>query len=273
MSNTLPTLEEFGKRLPIGHVDESGARHGTFELRDWDWELEEKIGASIEASEGSDATFGQYISSIMAEVVKSVGTIDFDSLKHVQRLGTISRMYYPDVLYMYVWARIDGLGHALKLKPFKCKNPKCKKQIDFVGDLRQIEVQAVDPKDLEKTVQLEHGVTYADKVRKSATVSTLRWSFFEDQGFAAAMSNPAKMYLLTLQGGVVEVEGAPKPAHLTREHLKTMRRPDILKLFREINDVGGGPVMEIEGECPHCNGRFEETIDWTYADFFGRSVP
>jgi|GEM_PF-6584803 len=270
MSNALPTLADFGKRLPIGYVDEAGVRHDKFELRDWDWDLEERIGAALEGAEGADAPFGRYISGIMSEAVKSVGTIDLDALKPAQRLGLLSRMYYSDMLYMYVWVRIEGLGHSLKLEPFKCK--KCKRMIDFVGDLRQMEVQAVEG-DPTKEIVLEHGLTYADKPRKKVKVATLRWSFFEAPEFEQAMRNPATMYLLTLQGGVVEVDGAPKPAYLTREHVKTMKRPEIVRLVREINNIGGGPVMSIEGACPHCKTGFEESIDWSYADFFGRSVP
>ena len=261
-------LAEHGKRLPIGYVDEAGEAHRTFALREWDWDLEERIGEELEST---DVGAMQHVTQVVACATKAIGKVDFAKLNHIQRLGLISRMYYSDVLMIYVWIRIESLGHALRLETFTCE--RCRKPIDFVGDLRELDVKEIDVKHISRTVTLEKGVKYAGDVRKKLRVEPLRWAFFESSDFAAAMGNQAKFKLLAMQHGVAEVEGAPTPACVTREHVKTMSPREVMRVVREIDQCGGGVVMAIEGECPHCKAAFEKEIDWRYGDFFGRSVP
>lgn len=261
------TLSEFGKRLPIGYRDPNGEIQRNFALREWDWDLEESIGDQLETAEISGMG---HVTHVVACGLKTLGSIDFDKLETIQRLAAISNMYYSDVLMVYVWIRIEGMGPQLRLESFKCE--KCKKLIDFAGDLRGLEVHEIDPKSVTRTVALEHGVRYADQIRNKVNIEPIRWSFFESDDFVSAMTNQAKFKRLALQNGVVEVEGVPGPAHLTRSHLKSMKPREIVKIVREIDAAGGGVVMEIEDVCPHCKAPFSHTIDWRYGDFFGRSV-
>jgi len=264
----MPTLAEFGKRLPIGMRDEKGELQLKFALREWDWDLEEKIGESIENSDGNAM---HHVTHVVAAVTKAIGGVDFDKLNDVQRRGLISRMYYSDVIMLYIWARIEGMGPNLKLETFNCH--KCKKPIDFVGDLRHLEVMECDPKNLSRTVSLENGVKYANECRKKVIVEPLTWSFFESDDFVAAIQNPAKLKLLTMQHGVREVEGAPRPAYITREHARTMKVRDVIKIVKEVDQCGGGAVMEIEVACQHCKAKVEKELEWwRYGDFFGQSV-
>lgn len=265
----LPTLKEFGKRLPIGYREpNSGEILKPFSLRPWDWDLEEQIGEALENSD--DAGMG-HVSHVVAASIEAIGNIKFDKLNELQRRTLISSLYYSDVVHMYVWIRVEAMGQELKLETFNCD--KCKKSIEFVGDLRELDVEEVDRKAISRTVTLEHGIQYANERRKKVIVEPVRWSFFESNEFVATMFNPAKFKRLIVQQGVVELEGAPKPAHLTTAHLKSMKSNEILKLVREINEAGGGPIMAIEGNCPQCRKPFQNEIDWRYGDFFGRSVP
>ena len=76
----------------------------------------------------------------------------------------------------------------------------------------------------------------------------------------------------TLQHGIVAIEGAPEgPIYLTSKHLKTMKPAEVRRLVSDIDQLNGGPVMEIEGQCPGCKKKFKEAINWSHGDFFGIS--
>lgn len=264
----LPSISELGKRLPIGFVDESGALHRDFSIRQWNWELEERLG---DVTSDADTNVMRYVSHVVAESLETLGTVDLGKLNPLQRLSIVSRMYYSDVLFIYVWIRIEAFGRQLRIEPFPCE--RCHKSIEnFVGDLHTLEVKEVATDALSRTVELEHGVRYADQIRKTLKVEPLRWAFFESGDFTTAIRNAAKLKLMTIQHGVAEVVGMPRPATLTREHVKTMHPREILQLVREIDQCGGGLVMGIGGACPYCHNEYQHVIDWRFSSFFGSSV-
>lgn len=258
------TLSEFGKRLPIGY-EASGKLHRDFTLRDCDWDLEERIGEDLEAE---PADIAAHVSIVVSNSLKSVGDVDFDKMSPELRRNAVSSMYMDDVFSVYLWTRIDLMGPQLKLNDLKCGG--CRKDIDFVGDLRDVEVYDSRGEVPQKTVELEGGITYAGELRSSLVVRPVRWSFFESGGITL---NPAKQKLLAIQHGVVEVVGAPKPAMMTRDHVRAMKPRDVKRVVNEINECGGGAVLQIEGKCPECSKGFRHDIDWRYGDFFGPSVP
>lgn len=261
-----PTLDEVGKVLPIGYADSRGGLHKDFETRTWDYELEELLGEVMEHN--PEMPMGQYISEVVCAAVARIGTIDFDKLKRSARRLLIHSMYYADVLWMYIHVRVAAYGKELRLDKFKCE--KCKKPIDFVGDLGSLEVKVLkDPPS--RVMELEHGLEYAGKRRNSIRLGGLRWAFMETEDGSILM-NPAKFKLATLQHAVTWVEGLPEgmPVVIERETLRSMTMKEINGLVAAIDEINGGAVMQISGT-HDCGHPFSRPIDWSYGDFFGRS--
>lgn len=256
----LPTLVEVGKTLPIAGVD--------FALREWDWSFEEELGDVLEKR--PNLNVGEYISEVVCRALTRVGDIDFDKVKHAQKRSLLRDMHFADVLYMYVWVRVDGLGKELKLEPFKCES--CGDLVNYVGDLSTIEVKCHGSGPATKTIELQHGLKYVGEIRKSVKVGPIKWAFMEDKDVARKFRNPAKFKASTIQHGVFEIDGVPPPIMFTPDVLRSMSTKEITKLVREIDQCDGGAVMEISGNC-ECGKEFLHPIDWTYNDFFGRSVP
>lgn len=265
----LPTLTERGKVLPIGFVDQGGVKHRDFELADWTWEIEEKLGQLAE--DEPELPINQFVSEVIGHGLKRIGTVDLTKAKRSQRRLLVRSLYFSDALYAYVWIRIHALGHGLKLERFQC--PSCRRWIEnYVGDLRTLEVKAFEevPR---RTVKLEHGVTYAGKRLHTFHVGPLRWAFLEDAD-NATLSNPAKFRLATLQRAVVGLDGAPEgPVHLTSEHLRTMIPREVNALVADVDQCNGGVVMQVVDACPNCREEFRRDLNWGYSSFFATSSP
>lgn len=267
-----PTLGEFGKVLPVGYRDQDGDLHREFSLLDWDWDLEEELGDLAEKEK--DMPMGVYISEIVGRGLEKLGVIDFTRLKRSQRRMVISQLYFGDALYIYIWIRIKALGHVLKLGDFTCGSGGCAHVIrGYAGDLRSLEVLAPETKDGEVPTRLVSvpEFSYAGAVRTQVEVGPLRWSFMETDD-VGVLTNPAKFRVATLRNGIVGVPGAPEaPVHLTRDHLQALGVGAVNDLVDAIDEVGGGAVMQVGGQCPRCKGAYLREIDWSYERFFGRS--
>lgn len=261
----LPTLEGFGKKLPIGFEDARGQTHRDFELVPWDFALEEELGEVVEKH--PEMSMGQYISEVVGRGLARLGGIDVTKLKRSERRLLVYRMFFADVLALYVWIRIGALGRELRLGEFDCRG--CGKAIDYVGDLLSLEVKEV-ARDAVEEVEVEF--EYGGKRRRSISVGPLRWAFMEVDD-PSVLSNPAKMKLHTIANSVAGVEGVEPgvPVVVTRDVLRTMKPRDINRVVAAVDRVSGGVVMQVEGVCPRCKRGFAEGVDWSYEDFFGRS--
>ncbi len=264
----LPTLDEVGRRLPIGYRDATGKTHREFELVDWDWDVEEELGELAERNQ--DMPMGVYLSEVVGRGLASLGELDFTKLKRSQRRLVVSQLYHADVIYVYVWLRIAALGRHLRFERFECES--CGFGHDnFAGDLRSLEVK-VHEGEGPPTVEVELKFRYGKEEVRRVTVGPLKWSFMETSD-VTVLTNPAKFRLATLRSGVVAVEGLENgaPVALTREHARGMGPASVNRLVAAIDEAGGGAVMECGGRCAKCGARFRRAIDWTYDNFFGRS--
>lgn len=268
---SLPTIADVGNSLPLGYRDATGAVHREFELIDWSWEVEEELGDLAEKNQ--DMPMGVYISELVGRGLSRLGELDFSKLKRSQRRLVVSQLFHADVLYVYVCLRIAALGKMFKFEKFKCE--KCgHEHIGFAGDLSTLEVKSVpDGEGIPtKEVELDETFKYAQKDIKIVHVGPLKWAFMETSDIST-LTNSAKYRLATIRSGVVAVEGLDNgaPVILTREHARAIGPAGVNRIVAAIDDVGGGAVMEISGECAKCNSKFRQSIDWTYENFFGRS--
>lgn len=265
----LPTLAEVGRRLPIGYVDAAGARHREFDLVPWDWDLEDRLGEL--AADEPDMRMPAYVAEVLGAGLARLGALEFPKLSRAERRLLIRSMHVPDVFFAYVWVRVGALGRVVVFRDFQCS--VCRKSVpEFRGDLGTLEVKASEevPR---RVVKLAHGVEFAGKRLTTFTLQPLRWAHVESQG-EREMRNAARSKLAMIQQGVAGLEGAPEgPVYLTETHLRTMEMVEVNRLVREIDDLGGGLVMEFSGRCPHGAHDFRRGIDWGFGDFFQNSSP
>lgn len=269
-SGGLPTIADVGNVLPIGYRDATGKIHRDFELVTWDWEIEEELGDLAEQNQGM--TMGTYISEVVGRGLVRLGELDFTKLKRSQRRLVVSQLYYADVIYVYVCLRIVALGKNFRFDEFKCDS--CGFEYEgFAGDLSTLEVKVVDGDEIPtKSVELGRPFRYAGIDAAALVVGPLKWAFMETAD-VSTLTNSAKFRVATLRSGVIGVEGVDNgaPVVLTREHVKQLGPKTVNRLVAEIDEIGGGAVMEIAGKCPKCPAKVRRAIDWTYDNFFGRS--
>jgi len=263
----LSTLTAVGKRLPLGYTDQTGQKHLDFDLTDWTYELEERLGEL--AAENQSMPLNIYVSEVIGHGLSRIGTLDVSKMKRSERRLLVRSLYFSDALAVYVWIRMGALGPGLALKEFPCS--ACQKTIrGYTGDLRTLEVKVFDEVP-SKVIKLETGVQYAGKRLTEFTVGPVRWAFMETED-STVLTNPAKFKLVTMQQGVTALKGAPEgPVYLTAEHLRSMPPREINRVVREIDQCGGGVVMEIRDACPMCRREFRQAINWSYDDFFAPS--
>jgi len=262
-----PTIREVGKTLPIGMIDAQGNRHRDFELVRWDAELEEHLGEIMERE--SEMNLFAYTSEVIGASLSRLGSIDVRKLKRSERRLLVRRMYLADVLFIYLWIRIEGLGNQFRISEFTCSS--CGKKIqNFTADLNSIEVKVLADIPKRKVI-LDGGVNFANGVRKVAHVGPVFWSFLED---LSSMGNAWKVKMASINNALISLDGVEGPAHLTPAHFRSMSPRDVNKLVAEIDECGGGPVMElsdVHGGDGGCGRRFTYAIPWTYDRFFAPS--
>lgn len=276
----LPTVAEVGNRLPIGFVDANGKRHREFELRKWDWTLEEEVAELLE-KEADDLSYGAMLSEVISRSIARLGNLDVVKMKRSEKRLLMYRLYHADAMYLYLRARMDALGKTIKLEDFPC--PICEVKIqNWVGDLATVEVKelAEIPREI---VEVPGGFTYSGKKLTKMTISPLRWAFMETDE-SNVLTNFIKMKLATLQNTIVDLPELPRlenpvtkaldvapPIYFTMEHLKSMSLSASRYLLEQVDLISGGPRFQIEGRCKSCSKRFFHDIDWRYEHFFGRS--
>lgn len=270
----LPRLGEVGKVLPIGFTDQVGTTHREFELREWTWDVEEELGDRVQKLGGDQIGMGEYVSLIVILLVERVGGIAFARLDEPQRRMVLRQMYMSDVVYMYIWSRLESIGHEMPFDHVVC--PRCRAVQGtgdpprYVADLRTLEVKVSEGPET-RLVKLTKGIRYAGEVRSTVLVQPLPWGLMEDMT-PDTQQNAAKFIMKSLSHGIREIPGAPPgPVVLSREHMMSTCKLDRARIMNAISEVGGGAVMEVRDNCRTCGFEFSEDLDWSHNNFFAIS--
>lgn len=282
MSETekLPTLGELGQRLPIGYVDDGGKRHVDFTLVQWDWAMEEKIGALAERN--PNQKLGAFTTELMAHAIATVGPLKFQDMDPKARVAVLKNMFFADVLTMFIWTRVGALGPEIQVPAIQCTS--CQYEFDhknpFVGDIRGCEIKVMD--NVPTMIHtVKSGFQYQGKQWTKIAIGPLKWEFWHeiDEG---TLANKAKYAKTTVKAGVIglakdtgerlkDPQGNLIPFAYSDDLVRSLGVPETTRLVRAISDINGGPVMSIDGTCPKCSAPFDTIINWTYPSFFGSS--
>jgi hypothetical protein len=262
-----PTLGEWGKQLPIGIEQEDGTFLRSFDMKPLDWPKEREINRHWGASRGN-LTLSNYIGTILACTVTSIGNQDITKFKIPKRLLIFNSMYQGDVFYMYAYLRILSLGNEMKLGQIRCS--MCGHQFPYTADLSTLETVVINkPEDLLHQITLKDGFEMGGDHKTKLVVKPPLWNMMGDS--LPKNLNSADMFLSMLTHSVVSIEGLPDGAILTEKELSQFTKMDIEICEDVLEDVLAGPRWEIEGTCPKCDETFYDLVDWTYDNFFAIS--
>jgi len=271
----LPTLNEYGQRLPIGLVDESTNPHTLkkeFELKKFDWQTERaasKTWKRVMRREGT--TFLDEIIVKLSHTLKSLGGTSLEKHNIDKKMQILYEMFPGDVFYMYVWLRVESLGNEFALTKVKC--PACGHIIqEFPVDLSTIEINTRDNiDDIYHEITLRDGFEAMGETRKKITMrpSTFRAMVQGD------VEDDAEFFANVFKGSVIAIEGMPPDTTLTDADIEQMSPRDRALVRGEVDFMSGGPRWDVVINCPNekCKVQFDHLIDWRFSNFFRLSSP
>lgn len=267
-------LKELGARMPIGILHE-GVLRKDFELREFYSPLEKALG-KWKVARAADPN-STHLTKLLALLLTKLGgepfshSPDDDEADAAKEMYRISQCYMADVIYMYIFARVQELGHDLKYPIVH----GCGYVGDAEYDLRELEVVCCDdPAELLRPVDLVHGVKYNGKRWKKAHVQPMKWFRMESEEAESAQADMTLMKLHLIENSVlIETKVKDQIVHLEPDPLalSTIRKIDTAMLGRGVTDLNLGARLVSEGKCPKCKEDFFQPMDWTYDNFFDES--
>lgn len=271
----LPTLREWGKRFPLGIIEEvkGGEKrlNKSFDTIDRiDWDVERAISDAwhglIRANK--DTSPFEYIIVVLTQTVTSIAGSDFAKIPFKRQMHILREMFGGDIFYLYAWVRIATIGEKITFEGLDC--PFCGKTLPpITADLNTLGVATRDSvEDLYRDVELYNGFTMLGAVRKKLKIVAPPFT-----SIANFIANDSLAFAERLKRAVVSIDGVPDGVVIGDPEVRQLLKPDMDLLAKEIDLVSGGPNWAIEIKCPYeaCGREFDYVISTLYADFFARS--
>lgn len=265
------TLGELGANLPIVRrmADGKPIEARNFSFLEWDMATEEKI-ADIKKNAKSA---GQFVNAMFGLMLDQFCGQDFQSKSKEDKLITINQLEFSNVMYLYIYLRVEELGDEMRLD-VAC--PHCSKlNKDYRCSLNSLDVDVKDPDHEHKKVyDLRKPIELNGKMVTALEIDVAKWSFMESAEPEIA-ENEAKMKALLFRSSIVgafEGEGKRFEGFVDQESIvKKIKKVDIEKLALTIAENNCGPKMVISGDCVHCKKEWFKPLNWSYDYFFDSS--
>jgi len=270
----LTTIKELGMKLPIGNFNaDKNQLSKDFELRPYKAWVDRNINLWQEEHEDEHIAklVVKYISLVLARIgQESFGlTAERDSTPEQEM--RVSKLYYADVVYMYIMSRIKAVGPEMDM-PYVCG--RCGKTGIATADLWSLEVRVLDsPKQLERWLTLQSGAELRDGT--IAKKLKLRPIAYRAQLMSGASQSAARAGYNEFREAVCGVDTKTGHYTLTDDELDNFDKIDMLALDRQAAVSSAGPDLRTHLTCPHskCGAPIREAFDWTFNTFFDSSVP
>jgi Zn finger protein HypA/HybF involved in hydrogenase expression len=268
---TLITMEEYGRRLPIGvlkKVEGQETLLKDFSVEKVNFPMEREISNFWNSyARKRDVSPIDYIAVVVAHAFTSLAGQQLGKFETHKKLNIVHNLFLGDVFYIYAWLRYETLGRDITLNAVNCNS--CNKPVENVTiDLGTLEINNVElVEDVYSEFELRDGFEFMNKLCKKLIIKppTFR-SIVGVPDF-----NTAESMAALAQTSIYKVEDFDPGLMLTDNELKQLGRYDMNILEEEMNYITAGPNWTIQTECPHCNSSVFQVIDWRYVDFFGRS--
>lgn len=255
------TFEDWGKRLPIGVLADGGLHRG-FEFRRFTMKEERALEALRKKRRRT--SMGEFVAGVLSHMLTQLGPYDFAGLKESERRLLVHQMWLPDVMYAYVWLRIDALGEMVK---FRLQCPTCAHKYVFPADLHRTDVTiAENMAALVYTHSLRDGLETADGLVHDLILQPPRWSAY---AALKADSNVGDAKLRTMMSAIRQIGDGKFPATLSI--VESLTKFDLEHLQKVIDDRTPGPDLDLETECSGCGSLNHAAMDWTWDFFFTAS--
>lgn len=252
---------EWGDKLPIGIVK------GDELVRDFDFKLwtmvqEKAIGKKRQ----DEMTQSQFVSVVMAEMATTLASESLVNKPDPHKLLAFNRMYMNDVMYMYIRLRVKALGSKLPMDVM-CGN--CRGTFQFDADLDTLEVVVKESvEELTRPVELEDGIMFQGKLRKSLIIRPSLWEAMENLTLNQAQ-NPGDMAGHLFASAIMTIKGVNQnPLAFADDSFDSMSKRDINFLMQQIDENNAGPKMIVEGQCIRCRSKFRNVLRWEFDNFF-----
>jgi hypothetical protein len=250
-------LKDWGMQLPIGMP---GMGDRSFSFRRYMLDEEVKIA---EFKQSKQVTLGRYVAQILAHMLTSLGGQDYSKMEASAKVAALLKMYAADVLYMYYWLRIEGMGEFMDWD-MQCS--RCESSFVFESDFNTMEVQVVEEgMDLVWDYETKRGFQLGDKLFKVLTMHSPYWAIYDSAEFKGEINN-ALATAAVIRSSIVAADG--EPVGIVDATLrKGMHKYDYEHLGKFMDKRMGGPQMTLELDCPDCKRKINEIVPWMHPDF------
>jgi hypothetical protein len=264
----LTTLGKMGRQLPIGLLSPDGrVLSKSFTMKPFTFEEELAVG---EMREQARLSTGEFIVKLLALMTEEVGGTRIADLKDdAARELFFHGMFMADVLYMYVWLRIEAMSNVMSML-ITCPGSRCagKPPFEFHGDLNGIDVrEAKTPAELEHTCKLRVGIRMNERVATELRVMPPKWSAL----YGRDLNNKALVNLAMFTGSVIGIAGEEGQVAIPETCFRKMTKMDAETLSTFISKATPGPQMILGLTCPRCKMEWVKPLDWGYDSFFAAS--
>lgn len=269
----IKTLKDLGPNLPIHtKIKNQFVKDRSFSFLEWDMKLEEDLSKL----ESKCKNIGVFINKMLCKLLDNFCGVDFQSLPEHEKTLMINQLEYTNVMYMYIFLRVEELGEELKVN-LQC--PMCKKEIkDYICDLNTLDITCKDEDHkrqheftLKKPIYYKHNEI--SKMITGFNVDITKWDTLEGMDIGKNFNNTMlkkRMFYSAItdcldSSGVIE-DFVDKKTIIDR-----LKKVDIERLLTLITENNAGPSMLTSIECPHCGTDSEKILEWRYEIFFGSS--
>jgi hypothetical protein len=279
------TIGEQGPKLPIGTL-QGNQLVKDFQLRPYKSRIDRALGDWLEANQSKyssapvleAAKVAKFCSLICAQLGSRAMALTTDGDSPPEAEVGMYSAWYADVMYLYVFARIQALGPQLEVN-FVC--PACNQPAKGIYDLNTMEVDVIDDAaDLSSWAQLQRPIR--DRNGKKVSKLKLRpitWATMLKPGvFSGVMDQITQAGLEDCICGTDATEGE---SMLTQGEIDDLERIDIVGLNHQTQNLAAGLELKTSVTCPHvdtttekpCGYTDEDAMNWTFDYFFGSSLP
>lgn len=258
------TLAESSGVLPVGILH--GAEFDrTLISKEWRLKEEKELGLALEKVEAS--RMGQYVSTVLSVLCVQVGNHEFSKMKDPEKRAIVNQMWIPDVLYTYLWLRVQTMGQFL---PMEIQCAHCGNKASLNADLNTVEISTVSSmEDVYWRYDLEFPIRLRGKDVTAFIMGPCRWNAIDVLG--NRVRNMGAMKEALIKGSIHWFVGLDDFFPIGVSELDELKKKEIESITDKIDFNSLGPDMSLDEECETCGKHFRTSLDWRNRSFFGIS--
>lgn len=270
------TIKELGTELPIGFLSEkSNQLVKSFSLRPYQSWVDRRMNTWREANQGKPGAWlvAKFLSLIVEEAGGHHFKLDDNKDSSDALLVKILDWNFADVLYMYMWARIQVCDQIVVT--YGCTNVDCSLQsAEKLVDLTSIEVVCAEaPNETKFWVDLRDGFKLANrKVCRGLELKAIPFRVVLLPGASQGSVDDSLGYN-QMREVVVNIKGEDAGYILSDAELDEMSKWDQMLINAQAGKITAGLKLRTTLLCDKCKQPIVRALDWSFDHFFDSSIP